>query len=109
VLHGRRSFLHDALPIFADPAQQLELGRLELAVSPIAVKGVESSTARSTAIVTSDRNIYLPKDLPAAAGTAIELLRAVPELDVDINDNVSLRGSTSVTIQVNGRTSPLKG
>src|SRR5262249_42900281 len=74
----------------------LDLGTEELAISPIAVKGVETSTARSTAIVTADRNVYLTKDLPAAAGTAIELLRAVPELDVDINDNVSLRGSASV-------------
>jgi hypothetical protein len=87
----------------------LDLGAQLLAVSPIAVKGVETSTARSTMIVAADRNIYLAKDLPAAAGTATELLRAVPELDVDIDDKVSIRGSSSVTIQLNGRTSPLKG
>jgi len=95
--------------VLSESAPALDLGTLALAVSAIAVKGVDVGTARSTAIVTSDRNIYLAKDLPAAAGTATELLRAVPELDVDINDNVSLRGSTSVTIQLNGRTSPLKG
>src|SRR4029079_18153557 len=45
----------------------------------------------------------------ASTGGTTDLLRQVPELDVDINDNVSLRGSSSVTIQINGRTSPLKG
>src|ERR1043166_8874844 len=39
----------------------------------------------------------------------IAVARAVPELEVDINDRVSLRGSTSVNIQFNGRTAPIKG
>jgi hypothetical protein len=94
----------------ADAAERIDLGAVELVVSPIALPGVEKKEARSTAIVQSDRNVYLARDLPAAAaGTATDLLRAVPELDVDINDNVSLRGSSSVTIQVNGRASPLRG
>ena len=95
--------------VLTDVAPSLDLGTQELVVSPIPLKGVETSTARATAIVASDRNIYLAKDLPAATSTATELLRAVPELEVDINDRVSLRGSSSVTIQFNGRTSPLKG
>lgn len=95
--------------VLAEPGTRLDLGSLELTVSPIAMKGVETSTARSTAIVASDRNIYLAKDLPSLSGTATDLLRSIPELDVDINDRVSLRGSTSVTIQINGRPSPLRG
>ena len=86
---------------------RFELGRVELAVSAIALKGVETSTARATAILGADRNIYLAKDIPS--NTATELLRAVPELDVDINDRVSIRGSNSVTVQINGRKSPLDG
>jgi len=101
--------LADGIAVASD-AESRDLGLLELVAAPIRVKGVETSTARATALVTSDRNIYLAKDLPAAAaGTATDLLRAVPEVEVDINDNVSLRGSSSVTIQLNGRTSPLKG
>jgi outer membrane receptor for ferrienterochelin and colicin len=93
--------------ILSESAPVADLGTQELAVSAIAIKGVETATARGTAIVGSDRNIYLAKDIPA--GTATELLRAVPELEVDINDRISLRGSSSVTIQLNGRTSPLTG
>jgi hypothetical protein len=102
--HARSDvFLTESAPL-------LDLGTQALAVSAIAIKGVETTTARPTAIVTSDRNVYLAKDLPGAtAGTATDLLRAVPELEVDIDDKVSLRGSSSVTIQFNGRTSPLKG
>lgn len=96
--------------ILGADAPLFDLGTQALEVSPIGIKGVETSTARATAIVGSDRNIYLTKDLPGATtGTATDVLRAVPELDVDIDDRVSLRGSSSVTIQLNGRTSPLKG
>lgn len=108
-LLGYRSHTRDDV-VLTDSAPDLELGAVPLAISPIALPGVETSTARSSVIVTSDRNIYLAKDLPGAgAGSTTDLLRSVPELEVDINDQVSLRGSSSVTIQINGRTSPLKG
>lgn len=91
-------------------AAALDLGTITLAVAPVAVKGVEVSTARATAILAPDRNIYLARDIAgAASGSATDVLRAVPELDVDIDGRVSLRGSSSVTIQLNGRASPLKG
>ncbi|MEQ1833023.1 MAG: TonB-dependent receptor [Candidatus Eisenbacteria bacterium] len=105
-LLGHESYLRSDIGL-ADAAADLDLGTVELAVSAIALKGVETSTARATAILGADRNIYLSKDIPA--NTATELLRAVPELDVDINDRVSIRGSNSVTVQINGRKSPLDG
>lgn len=108
-LLGHATFVRDDLVLTA-AAPDADLGTLALAVAPVAVPGVTTSTARATAILAPDRNIYLAKDLPAAAaGTATDVLRAVPELDVDINGKVSLRGSTSVTIQFNGRPAPMSG
>ena len=96
--------------VLSESAPDLDLGRNELAVSPIAVKGVDVKTERATAIIAPDRNIYLTKDIPSATtGNATDVLRSVPELDVDIDGHVSIRGSTSVTIQINGRVSPMKG
>lgn len=108
-LLGHEPYVRDGLELTA-AAPDADLGTQALAVAPLAVPGVTSSTARATAIVGVDRNIYLAKDLPAAAaGTATDVLRAVPELDVDINGKVSLRGSSSVTIQINGRPAPMSG
>ncbi len=88
----------------------LDLGTLALAVSPIAIPGVETHTAPATTIIAPDRNIYLTKDMPSATtGSATDVLRSVPELDLDMNDHVSLRGSTSVNIQINGRKPPMQG
>jgi hypothetical protein len=87
-----------------------DLGELVLAISPIPVPGVVTTTERATTILAPDRNLYLTKDMPAAqAGNATDVLRAVPELEVDMDGRVSLRGSSSVTIQLNGRDAPMKG
>jgi len=89
---------------------ELDLGTNALTVSPIAIPGSTVTTTRAPAIVAPDRNIYLAKDLPSAtSGTATDILRTVPELDVDLEGRVSLRGSTSVNIQFNGRAAPMKG
>ena len=108
-LLGHLPFTRSDLALTA-AAADIDLGTQALAISPVAVEGVTSSSARATAIIAPDRNIYLTKDMPAAAsGTATDVLRAVPELDVDINGKVSLRGSASVTVQINGRPAPMKG
>jgi len=92
----------------SETAPDMDLGRNALAVSPIAMKPVDVSTERATTILAPDRNIYLTRDLPGAStGSATDVLRGVPELDVDVDGHVSLRGSPSVNIQFDGRVSPL--
>src|SRR5262249_44858170 len=42
-------------------------------------------------------------------GTALDVLRNLPSVDVDIDNNVSLRGNAGVIVQISGRPSALKG
>lgn len=107
-LLGRAPHVRRDLELAGDAAA--DLGTIALAIAAVNVPGAEVSTARNTAVIAPDRNIYLARDIPAAgAGSTTDLLRAVPELDVDVNGRVSLRGSTGVTIQINGRPTPMKG
>lgn len=57
-----------------------------------------------------DRKVYnVQMDIMSKTGTASELLQNIPSVQVDIDGNVSLRGSTNVLILINGKTSPLMG
>ena len=54
-------------------------------------------------VVTVDQNIV------AAGGTAVDALENTPSVQVDIEGNVELRGSSNFTVLIDGRPSVLKG
>jgi ferric enterobactin receptor len=50
------------------------------------------------------------KDMPAASGgSAVDVLRNVPSIEVDGDNKVSLRGNENVVVQLNGRATPMRG
>lgn len=104
---------HQETPRFTVDARQpkLDLGRLM--IGPDAAVQLEKMqvTGRQEAFSNSiDRKVYrVGKDLQSAAGSASDLLQNVPAVQVDIEGNVSLRGSANVLILVNGRSSVLMG
>src|SRR5207249_120261 len=54
-----------------------------------------------------DRKVYnVDQDLMSKAGSASELLQNVPSVQVDVDGNVTLRGSGAL-IMINGKTSPI--
>ncbi|MDB4875347.1 MAG: TonB-dependent receptor [Gemmatimonadetes bacterium] len=65
---------------------------------------------REEVVLAPDRNSYAVKNMTTASGgTAIDVLRNIPLVEVDGSNNVSLRGNANVVIQINGRSTPLKG
>ena len=87
-----------------------DLGSIALAPLPVELARLEATVDRPAVVVEADRTIYSTKSMPVAeTGTAIDVLRAVPELEVDVNDNVKLRGNQSVALHLNGRPAPIRG
>lgn len=86
-----------------------DFGAIKLDVLPVQLQAVEAVGERQGVVIEADRTIYNTKSMPAAAGTATDVLRAVPELEVDVNNNVKLRGNQAVAIHLNGRPAPLRG
>ena len=57
-----------------------------------------------------DRKVFnVEKSVAAAGGSAEDLLRQLPSINVDLEGNVSLRGSGNVRFLINGRPSGLVG
>ena len=91
-------------------AVPVELGRLTLAPVATELSTVAVTAERSEVAIAPDRTAYTVKDMPATTGgTAVDVLRNVPALEVDGDNKVSLRGNENVVVQINGRLSPMRG
>ena len=71
---------------------------------------VEIRAEKSRMQFALDKKIFnVGKDLTTQGGSAADLLDNIPSLTVDIEGNVSLRGSSGVRLLVNGKPSGLTG
>jgi len=68
-------------------------------------------TGRKSLLNTSiDRKVYnVAQDIMAQSGSVSDILKNIPSVEVDIEGNISLRGSGDVMILINGKPSPLMG
>lgn len=84
-----------------------------IVVSPVAAQalaGQEVVAEREDVALAPDRNSYSTKNMATASGgTAVDVLRNVPSVEVDGSNAVSLRGNANVVVQINGRSSALRG
>jgi outer membrane cobalamin receptor len=91
-------------------ALQADLGTIRLEQSAVQLEQVTATAERSQVSLAPDRNTFAVRDMPAVAGgTATDVLRNVPSLEVDIDGKVSLRGNQNVAVQINGRAAPMRG
>jgi outer membrane receptor protein involved in Fe transport len=98
--------------VFAIDARHLkiDLGTIPMAESALAGDEVDVTAEKALFNNTIDRKVYnVDKDIMSKTGTVSELLQNIPSVLVDIDGNVSLRGSGDVMILINGRPSPLMG
>ena len=90
-------------------SSRVDMGRIEL--SPDASRGEVTVTGeRQFVTVEVDRTTYKAADiLTAQGGSASDVLKNIPTIEVDIDGKVSLRGNQNVVILVNGRPAMLSG
>ena len=88
--------------------QSLDLGTIKLASS---VKTLSEVTVVGQAALIEekvDRLVYnADKDIMAKGGDATDVLRKVPLLTVDLDGNVSLRGSSNIRVLINNKPSTI--
>ncbi len=87
---------------------RVDLGSVGLTSDMEMLEEIQITEKREPVQIKIDRTVYNTADDPiSAGGTATNVLENIPSVDVDIDGNVSLRGSGNVAILINGRPAPV--
>ena len=84
------------------------LGVFTLKESSLLSNAISIVAERPIFVNSIDRKIYnVEKDIISQSGSASDLLQNIPSVAVDVNGQISLRGTANVTIFINGKPSLL--
>ncbi|MFC3417295.1 TonB-dependent receptor domain-containing protein [Algoriphagus hitonicola] len=85
-----------------------DLGNLKMSDEGLALEEVTVQGQRELIEERVDRTIYKAEnDRTTAGGDATDVLRRVPMLSVDLDGNVSMRGSSNITVLIDNRPSAI--
>lgn len=91
-------------------ASSVDLGTIGLEASRQSIGTVDVVAERNRVEYKIDKKVInVTNDINANGGTAVTVLENTPSVEVDIDGNVSLRGSSSFTVLIDGRPSVLSG
>ncbi len=89
--------------VLRPPAVDMDLGNLALEPDEVLLKDAEVVREKTTSMVQVDRRVFnVDKDLSAQGGNAVDVMKNVPGLSVDVDGNVEMRGGNPM-ILVDGR------
>ncbi|HKJ42159.1 MAG TPA: TonB-dependent receptor [Sunxiuqinia sp.] len=90
--------------------RQIDLGTIELEPAHQKLDEVSVIADKSRVEYKIDKKIVnVSQDLNANGGTAADVLENTPSVQVDIEGNVTVRGSSNFTVYIDGRPSTLSG
>jgi hypothetical protein len=91
-------------------SNNLNLNKIELDFDIESLDEIEIIAENTTVDIRLDKKIYtVGRDLTVKGGSVSDVLDNVPSISVDVEGNVSLRGSEDVRILINGKPSGLVG
>lgn len=87
---------------------EINLGTVPLKNKATGLSGVEITAEKEMMVNNLDKKIInVDKSIASIGGSAVEVMQNIPSVKVDVDGNVSLRGSSNVTILVDGKPSGL--
>lgn len=104
------SYVEKIIPGILLADRDLDLGSHTLAQANSMLEEIIVEGERSTMEIRLDKRVFhVGKDLTNISGSASDILNNVPSVTVDVEGNVSMRGSQNVRILIDGKPSGLTG
>lgn len=97
--------------IIISPSNTLvNLGNLTITNRQTSLKEVTIEAEQNLIEYKIDKMVYnADKDLTSQGGVALDILKKVPQVSVDVNGNVELQGSSGIRFLINGKPSTIFG
>ena len=90
--------------------KEITLETIKLESGSTVISEIEVTAEKSYYEAGIDKKIYnIEKDVSSRGGTALDALKNIPSVSVDIDGNIAMRGSGNITVLVNGRKSNYAG
>jgi len=106
---GYKQLVIDSIAIRPN-APEVDLGERKLKSNTEQLGEVEVSSEKSTFQMGIDRKIFnVEKSIVSEGGSANDVLQSIPSVSVDIDGNVSMRGSGNITVLIDGKPSSITG
>ncbi|MFT4723091.1 MAG: iron complex outermembrane receptor protein [Flavobacteriales bacterium] len=87
-----------------------DLGEIFLEPASTMIEDVEVVAGKELMRLEIDKRVFdVSQNITSTGGSANEVLENIPSVEVDIDGNVSLRGSQNVTVLIDGKPSGLTG
>lgn len=107
---GYTPYIHPTQISLTSKRDEVELGKVTIAPTSAMLDAAVVKAERTMVEYQLDKRVVsVDQNIVASGGTATDVLQNVPSVDVDNDGNVSLRGSTNVTVLINGRPYELVG
>ena len=95
---------------FGDNKTEYNLETIALSQTTLQMAGVNVEGERPLFVQTAEKRVFnVEKNSLTTGGNAIDALRQVPGVEVDPDDNISLRGSSKVNLMIDGKPSSIAG
>lgn len=96
--------------VLRPPNMSVKLDPIKLEISAQTLEGVNVTAEKNRVEYKIDRKVInVSKDINATGGTAVDVLKNTPSVEVDIEGNVSLRGSENFKVYIDGKPTVLDG
>lgn len=94
--------------VFGQNQTEIDLGRLRLEADQEMLSEVLVTADKKAVEMQLDKRVInVAKDLSSSGGTAVDVLKNVPSVAVDIDGGVSLRGNSNVNLLIDGKPSSI--
>ena len=106
---GSKAWFSDNL-ILGGKIKTIDLGTIKLEENSELLSEVTVTGQQSNLMLSLDKKVFnVEQNSIATGGDAIAVLQQVPTLNVDMDGNITMRGSSNMTILINGKPSAITG